>query len=146
MVSMVFLTNSFPMHPFSTPWVKKPYDFLCFQGAVKKGCIMNKWINAKFFYFRAQFYSDMTCYYPSLAYLGQKAYCSLHPTFFAYVPFRTVRTFCIFLHCSADLHIFINLPSSTVCFGTFSVYQSITKAILFCQFYNFCSLLFFPSD
>ena len=38
----IFLTHSFPMHPFSTSW-KHRKVFWCFQG-VEKGCIGNEWV------------------------------------------------------------------------------------------------------
>ena len=45
-ISNVNLTNSFPMHPFSTPWKHRSENlaiFWCFQG-IEKECIGNEWV------------------------------------------------------------------------------------------------------
>ena len=44
-LELLFLSHSFLMHSFSTPWKhQKTFGFLCLQG-VEKGCIGNEWVN-----------------------------------------------------------------------------------------------------
>ena len=48
---IVFLTHSFPMHPFSTRWKHYLTDFR----GVEKGCIVNKWVKFETGYYLYSF-------------------------------------------------------------------------------------------
>ena len=53
-ILIVFLTHSFPMHPFSTRWKHHLTVFWWFQG-VEKGCIANKWVKFETGYYLYSF-------------------------------------------------------------------------------------------